>query len=119
MKVVFDHSQDEAANIKTFFFKSPQPIQYTAGQYVTLTIPHENPDERGINHWFTLSSAPGQEFVTITTKHAAEHGSTFKEALWALTPGTEVSMSDPLGDFVLPKLVQTPLVFVAGGIGIT
>ena len=28
-------------------------------------------------------------------------------------------MSEPMGDFVLPKLVQTPLIFVAGGIGIT
>jgi ferredoxin-NADP reductase len=28
-------------------------------------------------------------------------------------------MSDPMGDFVLPKLMQTPLIFVAGGIGIT
>jgi ferredoxin-NADP reductase len=28
-------------------------------------------------------------------------------------------MAEPMGDFVLPKLIQTPLVFVAGGIGIT
>lgn len=28
-------------------------------------------------------------------------------------------MADPMGDFVLPKLIQTPLVFIAGGIGIT
>ena len=28
-------------------------------------------------------------------------------------------MADPIGDFVLPKLVQTPLIFVAGGIGVT
>ena len=28
-------------------------------------------------------------------------------------------MSAPMGDFVLPKLLQTPLIFVATGIGIT
>lgn len=119
MQVTFDHSQAEAANITTFFFKPAQPIQYTAGQFIELTIPHEHPDERGIKHWFTLSSPPGQELVSITTKFAAEHGSTFKTALRCLTPGTTVTMSDPMGDFVLPKLVQTPLIFVAGGIGIT
>lgn len=119
MEVIFDHSQAEAANITTFFFKPPQPIRYTAGQYIELTIPHEHPDNRGVKRWFTLSSAPDQEYVNITTKHAAEHGSSFKEALWALAPGTAVNMSDPMGDFVLPKLVQTPLIFVAGGIGIT
>lgn len=119
MKVTFDHSQAEAANITTFYFQPEQPVPYTAGQYIELTVPHEYPDERGIKHWFTLSSPPGQDLLAITTKHAAGLSSTFKTALWALTPGTELQMSDPMGDFVLPKLVQTPLVFVAGGIGIT
>jgi ferredoxin-NADP reductase len=36
-----------------------------------------------------------------------------------MQPGNEILMSDPMGDFVLPKLIQTPLVFVAGGIGVT
>jgi ferredoxin-NADP reductase len=118
MRVTFDHSQPETADITTFFFKPSQPIRYTAGQFIELTIPHEHPDERGIKHWFTLSSAPDQDFVSITTRFASK-GSTFKAALRALTPGTPVTMSDPMGDFVLPKLVQTPLIFVAGGIGIT
>lgn len=119
MQVIFDHSQAETASITTFFFKPPQPMRYTAGQYIELSLPHEHPDERGVKRWFTLSSPPEQEFVTITTRFAAEHGSSFKQTLRSLTPGTPVHMSDPMGDFVLPKLVQTPLVFVAGGIGIT
>ena len=32
MKAVFDHSQAEAANIRTFFFKPERPVQYTADQ---------------------------------------------------------------------------------------
>jgi ferredoxin-NADP reductase len=39
--------------------------------------------------------------------------------LWALKPGDEVDLAEAMGDFVLPKLAQTPLIFVAGGIGIT
>lgn len=119
MTVTFDHSQPETATITTFFFKPPQPLRYTAGQFIELTLPHDNPDDRGVKRWFTLSSAPEQEFLTITTRLATEHGSSFKSTLRSLTPGTEVHMSDPMGDFVLPKLVQTPLVFIAGGIGIT
>jgi ferredoxin-NADP reductase len=118
MKAVLDHTRDEAANITTFFFRPEKPVHYTAGQYTELTLPHPHPDNRGTKRWFTLSSAPEQEFVTITTKFASK-SSSFKKALRSLKPGTEVHMAEPMGDFVLPKLIQTPLVFVAGGIGLT
>lgn len=119
MTVTFDHYQDEAANIRTFFFRPEKPLHYTAGQFIELTLPHANPDDRGDKRWFTLSSSPTEELVSITTKFAAEQRSSFKTVLHEITPGVELQMSDAMGDFVLPKLVQTPLVFVAGGIGIT
>lgn len=119
MQVIFDHSAPEADNIKTFYFKPESPVHYTAGQFIELTVPHKNPDKRGIKHWFTLSSSPTDELLSITTKFAGDKGSTFKKALFKLEPGTELHLADPMGDFVLPKLIQTPLVFVAGGIGIT
>jgi ferredoxin-NADP reductase len=120
MKVVFDHSKDEAANIRTFFFKPERPVHYTAGQFAEWTIKHSTPDDRGTRRWFTISSSPTDEFVTITTKYAGDDkSSSFKKALFSLEQGDEIQMSEPMGDFVLPKLIQTPLVFVAGGIGIT
>lgn len=119
MQVVLDHTQDEAANIRTFFFKPEKPMLYTAGQYTELTVPHTHPDKRGIKHWFTLSSSPTDDLLSITTKYAGNTGSSFKKALFKLKPGTELHMASPMGDFVLPKLIQRPLVFVAGGIGIT
>jgi ferredoxin-NADP reductase len=119
MKVTFNHSRDEAPNIRTFVFTTEQAVPYSAGQFVQLTIPHDNADERGIKHWFTLSSAPSDQFLSITTKHATEHSSTFKRALFDLRAGEVVTMSDPMGDFVLPKDENIPLVFIAGGIGIT
>jgi ferredoxin-NADP reductase len=119
MQVIFDHSEAETGNITSFYFKPDQPVRYTAGQFIELTLPHPRPDERGIKHWFTLSSAPSQPYLRITTRLAGEQGSSFKRNLAKLKPGKAVMMSDPMGDFVLPKLIQTPLVFVAGGIGIT
>jgi ferredoxin-NADP reductase len=84
-----------------------------------MSLPHPNPDERGTRHWFTLSSSPTDApLVCITTKFA-ERSSSFKAALRKLKPGDSVDISDPMGDFVLPKDEQIPLVFVAGGIGIT
>ena len=119
MQVTFEHSEAEAANIRTFYFRPERTVRYTAGQFIELTIPHPRPDERGIKHWFTLSSSPDHELLSITTKFAGDKSSSFKRALFSLKTGTKLHMSDPMGDFVLPKLIQTPLIFVAGGIGIT
>ena len=119
MKVTFDHLDAEASHISTFWFKPEHPVRYVAGQYIELTLKHPDADDRGEKRWFTLSSAPGHELVSITTKQAADNGSSFKRALFALTPGAELRMSEPMGDFVLPKDANRPLVFVAGGIGIT
>ena len=119
MQVTFEHFTDTAANIKTFYFKPERSVRYEAGQFIELTIPHDNADKRGQKRWFTLSSSPTEELLSITTKFALENGSTFKQALLALQPGTSLRMADPMGDFVLPKDQSKPLIFVAGGIGVT
>ncbi len=120
MQVTFDHSEAEAENIRTFYFKPERPVHYTAGQYTELHVPHPHPDKRGDKRWFTLSSSPEDEFLTITTKYAGDDKtSSFKRALFKLKPGTTLEAAEPMGDFVLPKLIQTPLIFVAGGIGVT
>lgn len=119
MLINFHHSREDTPNIRTFFFEPEKPVAYTAGQFIELTLPHNNPDSRGIKRWFTLSSSPAHNLISITTKIAPENGSSFKNALQVLKPGDELTISDPMGDFVLPKIMQTPLVFVALGIGIT
>ena len=119
MKVTFNHKTDEATNISTFYFKTEKPIRYTAGQFIELALPHEHQDNRGHKRWFTLSSSPIDSLISITTKFANDNGSSYKRALRQLTAGTELNISEPLGDFVLPKMLQTPLIFIAGGIGIT
>lgn len=119
MKVVFDHSSDEAKNIKTFWFKPDRHVRYVAGQFTELRLPHNNKDKRGDKRWFTLSSSPTENMLSITTKFAGEKSSSFKRQLLSLEPGTELNLAEPMGDFVLPKNQDIPLVFVAGGIGVT
>lgn len=108
----------EAENIKSFYFEPERPLQYTAGQFAEWKLPHDYPDKRGQKRWFTISSSPIDKHISLTTKFNPE-GSSFKRALRGLKPGDEIIVSEAMGDFVLPKLIQTPLVFVAGGIGIT
>lgn len=119
MIATFHKSEKRSDDITTFSFRPHSPLHYTAGQFIELTIKHGNPDKRGQKRWFTLSSSPKNEFLNITTRLASDKSSSFKKALWSLKPGDEVHISEPMGDFVLPKLNQTPLIFVAAGIGIT
>jgi len=120
MKAALDHIHPETSGITTFWFQPEKPVRCTAGQFIELTLKHENPDDRGGKRWFTLSSAPGHDLVSITTRYAGDdRSSSFKKALFGMQPGAELVMSEPMGDFVLPKDAVTPLIFVAGGIGLT
>lgn len=120
MQVTFDHSAHEADNIITFYFKPERRFDYVAGQFILLRLPHQDEDNRGNRRWFTLSSSPTDDLLSITTKFPLEGPtSTFKQTLRGLVPGTPVEMSTAMGDFVLPKDKKIPLIFVAGGIGIT
>lgn len=106
------------ADITSFSFAPDQKINFTAGQYIELTLPHSNPDNRGIRRFFTISSSPTENLITITSRFAPQ-GSSFKKALLDLSPGAQLLATSPLGEFTLPKNPNQKLAFIAGGIGIT
>lgn len=119
MQVTFTHSREEAPDIRTFFFEPEKPLAYTAGQFIELNVIHDQPDARGTKRWFTLSSSPTEGELAITTRLRGIDGSSFKQALFNLKKGDVAQVTGPMGDFVLPKFVQTPLIFVAAGIGVS
>jgi ferredoxin-NADP reductase len=112
------HTKDESLLVRTFYFSPAQPVSYQAGQFAEFNLPHSNPDSKGISREFTLSSSPSENLLAITVKNSGTP-STFKEALWQLQPGEQLGINEPLGDFVLPLDDSIPLVWIAGGIGIT
>lgn len=102
-----------------FSFDPTRRLNFRAGQYVELTVPHRKPDGRGLRRVFSISSAPDHgAAITIGTKIPPE-ASTFKRALAALPEGATVSATLIAGDFILPRDPDTPLLLIAGGIGIT
>lgn len=119
MNVRLAKREKVAKDTYMFWFEPEKPIDYVAGQYIELHLPHENPDERKTRRWFTLSSSPTEKLLAITTRFHAERTSSFKTRLKNLEIGETVNMMPPMGDFVLPKDPELPLLFVAGGIGIT
>lgn len=99
-----------------FEFAPASPVRFTPGQFMELTLPHQKPDARGWRRVFSIASAPGPT-VRFGIR-LPEKASSFKRALLDLEPGAKVSATSVGGDFVLPK-GDSPVLLVAGGIGIT
>lgn len=93
-------------------------VSFDPGQYIFVRL--INPpftDAKGSQRYFSITNPPGQKGVfSITTRI---RDSAFKKSLEALVIGTDVEIGPPRGVFVLPKESTKPLVFIAGGIGIT
>jgi ferredoxin-NADP reductase len=117
--VTLEHIEDVAQYIQTFWFRPETPMRFVAGQFTQIDLPVPEPDVRGTKHWFTISSSPTEELIGLTTKFTPGQGSAFKSALEQLKPGATLSLAEPMGDFVLPRDHTIPLLFVAGGIGVT
>ena len=85
---------------------------------MNFTLPHDNPDDRGISRFFTIASAPYESRIMFTTRIAREQSSTFKKALMDMEKGRDISALPPQGEFIIEDYSKS-YVFFAGGIGIT
>jgi ferredoxin-NADP reductase len=117
MQLMYERCEQLSAEICTFWFRPDHKPDYMAGQFIEISLPH-SADKRGERRWFTLSSSPRDELISVTTRLSAEPSS-FKKLLRTLEPGDVIHASQPMGDFVLPRDRTIPLLFVAVGIGIT
>ena len=100
-----------------FRFTKPEGFTYRAGQSIDLTLinPPET-DAEGNTRAFTLASSPDDEYLAITTRI---RDTAFKRILKTMAPGTPMQLEGPFGELTLPERTDRPIVFLAGGIGIT
>jgi ferredoxin-NADP reductase len=91
---------------------------FTPGQYLELSLPHAKVDARGMRRTFSIASGPEDEYVRFGLT-VSDPGSSFKQALINLKKGDVVRSTRLGGDFTLPTNANTPLLLIAGGIGIT
>lgn len=105
-----------AERTMSFRFERPVDWSYHAGQFadVTLLAPPET-DAEGDTRGFTISSAPRENVIQITTRL---RDTAFKHVLQRVPLGTEVRIEGPFGHFRLHHAAR-PAVLLAGGIGIT
>ncbi len=118
MELTLIEKRRETLDATSFFFQPALPILWTPGQFLIYTLNHENPDLRGKMRFFTVSSAPFENHIAITTKIDDKAPSSFKKTLNQMPIGGKIEGKGPDGDFVV-KDPFAEYVFIAGGIGIT
>jgi ferredoxin-NADP reductase len=95
-----------------------EEIEFVPGQYFFVNLPDVgHQDERGLRRHITVVTSPNEKGVLGLATRLRD--SAFKRTLRELPVGAEVDVEPPKGKFVLPDDTSRPLVFVAGGIGIT
>lgn len=110
----------KALNTTEVTLSTSEPFVFTAGQYVTVTLPtlyHLQEQEQYRD--FSLVSSPEDAYrLAFVFRNSQSH---FKqEILRERNAGRviKVSVEGPKGVFTLPEDLNIPIVFLAGGIGI-
>jgi ferredoxin-NADP reductase len=95
-----------------------EAMDFRPGQYFHVTLPSlGHNDEKGLRRHITIVTSPNDKGVVGFATRMRD--SAFKRTLGELPVGSEVEVEPPKGRFGLPEDPSRPLVFVAGGIGIT
>jgi phenol/toluene 2-monooxygenase (NADH) P5/A5 len=104
-------------SIKAFFLKLDRPMHFQAGQYVQLMIP-------GVagHRAFSIANSPAQvqatgEIELNVRLVVGGPGTTWLHQSLAL--GDNLQISGPYGRFLVRKSTKLPLVFMAGGSGLS
>jgi len=107
----------EFEEVYSYFLRSPDPVPFEAGQYLHLVAPGEAVSKATVRH-MSVASAPDEEELLFTM--GLESDSRFKRCFRGLREGDALGWFGVSGEFTLRGLApEVPVVFVAGGIGVT
>ena len=99
-------------NVKSFRLEVPDPLNFKAGQFLSVTLNHDPKLKR----YLSISSSPTEKCYLEFTKKLTE--SDFSKTLDKLKAGDAVMIQYPFGKFVLDESFPK-IAFLSGGIGIT
>ncbi|WP_179403890.1 ferredoxin--NADP reductase [Burkholderia guangdongensis] len=106
-----------AEDTVAFELERPDDFTFEAGQYVSLQLPDfASTDEDDGERMLSIASTPHESRIVFAMRM---RDTPFKRQLGACDIGATLLVSPAMGDFVLPDDATTPIVMIAGGIGIT
>lgn len=99
-------------------FKWPSGFSFKAGQYIQISVSKLLfSDLKGSSRVMSIASSPlDKERISVAFR---ETGSGFKRTFKELPLGAAINVEGPHGFFTLPQESANPIIFIAGGIGIT
>lgn len=109
--------QHEYGDVHTFIFRPTKSVLFTAGMFAHVFVDGILPTTAKPVRDLSIASAPSDGDVEFTTHIRKE--SPFKQKLGSLKEGDTITIFNIKGEFILPPQGTTPIVLIAGGIGIT
>ncbi len=105
---------DLTPTIKAVFIAVDDAINFQAGQYINLTVP-------GIlgPRAFSIANAPSEPNLIELNVRFVEGGAATTYIHEQLSVGDELQFSAPLGRFFVHKSAPEPMLFLAGGSGLS
>jgi ferredoxin-NADP reductase/DMSO/TMAO reductase YedYZ heme-binding membrane subunit len=111
---------DETPNVRTFRLLPVNgesiPFRFSAGQFLNLSLVI---DGKKVGRSYTIASPPTRDaYVELTIKRE-DRGHVSRYLHEMLMQGGRVSVSAPAGRFTFAGEPATPLLLIAGGVGVT
>jgi ferredoxin-NADP reductase len=101
-------------DIKTFRVMRPEGFDFAAGQFLTVRV---QVDGKPLVRCYSISSAPETTgYLEISVKRQGVVSRTLHSTI---RPGSMLAVKGPNGRFTYPTGDDRPIVFLAGGVGIT
>jgi len=114
--LLFEEHKHIIGNVYSFSFIPNKSLSWHAGQHGMIEI--KLPNGKTARKMFSLSSAPRENRITITTHWLGDSASSYKKALWNLQPGDSTRIRGPVGP-MYARDISANNILIAGGIGIT
>ncbi|WP_455204595.1 ferredoxin--NADP reductase [Kaarinaea lacus] len=117
LKATVTEIRNLTPSVKLFEFDfGNQEFNYLPGQWVDVQL---NIDAQNQNAAFSITSSPNHNNAIEIAVKRVEHFPVSAHLHDQLHVGDAIAISPAQGDVVLPPQLQEPLVFIAGGTGVT
>ncbi|MBS1191298.1 MAG: phenol 2-monooxygenase subunit [Rhodocyclaceae bacterium] len=107
--------EDLTPTVKGIWLKLDRPLRFQAGQYVNLEVPLADGRARA----FSLANSPDQPDLVELNVRIVPGGQVTTWLHGNLRVGDRLTLSGPYGRFFVRKSAAVPLVFMAGGSGLS
>jgi ferredoxin-NADP reductase len=113
-----EKKEDPKGTLMVVFDLLGEEVDFRPGQYFWVELldpPYD--DEKGPRRHISVVTSPNERGVLGLCTRLRD--TAFKRSLAEMPVGADVDVEEPKGTFLLPDETDRPLVFIAGGIGIT